>query len=553
MLPRLLDVPELSPAGPASVPAVCGGKRFVEVPGRDQTCLQARSVDDFVPPQAFVRLFDEILEVCDLSALEAYYPGGGRPAYPPQLLCKLVIYAQCVGVRSSREISRRLETDLNFMWLASELRIDHETLSDFRRGFRSQIKDIFKRLVHIAVKLGLARLEHISLDGTKLAACAARKAYDREGLEAVIKRIEEKIEKLMAEAEAADEAEDARLGKLRGDEIPKELLKAKGRRERLLAAQQALEASDQDLISVNDPEALVQKTQDGKRPGYNGQLAVDAENGFIVGENLVCDQNDTAQFMPMAEQAMENAGETPGAFAADSGYQSADTLEKLDKSELNGYINQQPAGKEGRFGHDDFSYDPAADTYTCPEGKALKFRDLKTLHEVEHRRYRAVSICRDCPSRGQCLSPKARYRELLIAPHEALLSAMRRKITTPEGERALQLRGQTVERTFGTMKAQLGLRQFLLRGLAGARAEFTLCALAVNVRKLVQWLREEGSLEQLRRAAKGEQGCASFFASFFAAVIAVFGCWAPLGSLRGGPEPRTGLALCAHPAGLKAA
>ena len=78
---------------------------------------------------------------------------------------------------------------------------------------------------------------------------------------------------------------------------------------------------------------------------------------------------------------------------------------------------------------------------------------------------------------------------------------MRAKLATPAGAAALQLRKQTVERTFGTMKAQLGLRQFLHRGLAAAQAEFTLCALAVNLQKLARWLQGGGSLEQLHKAA----------------------------------------------------
>jgi len=497
MTAPLFEFEIAQPAPAAAVKPACGGKQFVEVPSRDQMSFAVRRIDDFVPPEAFVRLFEAIMDTCDYSAFAACYPGGGRPAYSPKLLCKLLLYAQCVSVRSAREIARRLESDLNFMWLAHELRVDHETLSNFRRRFRAQLKELFRQLVRLGVALGLASLEHISLDGTKLAARAARQAHDETRLQAALQRLDERIEKLLAEAEAADAAEDAQLGKLRGDEVPRELQQAEARREKLQQALAALQESGQDHIALGDPEAPLQKTQDGKRPGYNGQLAVDAKTGFIVGEALVRDQNDTAQFMPLAEQAIENGGRPPGELAADSGYHSPETLQALAASELNGYINQHSSGKDGHFGHDDFDYDAATDTYTCPEGKALQFRDHKTLRDVKYRRYRAVCSCQDCPRRASCLSEKARYRELLVAPHEKLLSAMRRKIATPEGEGALQLRKQTVERTFGTMKAQLGLRQFLLRGLQGAQVEFTLCAMALNVRKLVQWLATQGSVEQL--------------------------------------------------------
>ena len=482
----------------------CGGKRFVELPSRSQTRLEVRSLDDLVPPDAFVRLFDAILDALDFSAFEAHHPGGGRPAFPPKLLCKLLLYGQCLSVRSAREVSRRLERDTHFMWLAHEVVVDHETLSNFRRAFRKELRRLFKQVARLGVLLGLASLEHVSLDGTKLAARAARQAYDEKGLQAALKRIDERIEKLMDEAEALDAAEDVRYGKSRGDEIPEQLQQAEARREKLQEALQALQQSEHDYIALGDFEAPLQKTQDGKRPGYNGQLAVDAKVGFVVGEQLVTDQNDTAQFVPLAEQTVENTGQTPQEFAADSGYHSPETLEALATPEgaaLNAYINQRRDDKHGHLGHDAFSYDEATDSYTCPEGKPLKYRDTKRLGKIDYRRYRAVCSCQDCPRRASCISEKARQRELLVSPHEPLLRAMRSKLATPEGEHALQLRKQTVERTFGTMKAQLGLRQFLLRGLEGAQVEFTLCAMAVNVRKLAQWLRTEGSLEQLREAA----------------------------------------------------
>ena len=512
MSPGLFDVAEPSALDAAGSKAACGGKRFVGVPGRDQMSFEVRRIDDFVPPDAFVRLFDAIMDECDYAPFEAHYRGGGRPAFPPRLLCKLLVYGQCVSVRSAREIARRLESDLNFMWLAHELRVDHETLSEFRRRFRAPIKDVFRQVVRLGVALGLASLEHLSLDGTKLAARAARQAYDEKRLQAALQRLDQRIDALLAEAEAADAADDAQFGKLRGDEVPPELRQAEARRAKLQEALATLHASGENHIALGDPEAPLQKTQDGKRPGYNGQLAVDSKTGFIVAEELVRDQNDTAQFMPLAQQAIENAGRAPNELAADSGYQSPETLEALAGSELNGYINQPRADKNGRFGHDDFAYDEASDTYTCPAGRTLKFCGIKHLRKTEYRRYRAVCTCKDCPQRERCLSAKARYRDLLVAPHDKLLSAMRRKVATPEGEHALQLRKQTVERTFGTIKAHLGLRQFLLRGLDGARVEFTLSALAVNVRKLAQWLRAGGSVEQLQAAAE-PAGCVWPFAS----------------------------------------
>jgi transposase len=509
MTPQLLDV-RPSKRRCAVPKPVCGGKRFVELPSREQVRFETRCLDDIVPPEAFVRMLDAILDALDFGAFEAEHPGGGRPAYPPRLLCKLLLFGQCVSVRSAREISRRIERDTHFRWLAHEVAVDHETLSEFRRDHSKQLRQVFKQVARIGVTLGLARMEHVSLDGTKLAAHAGRQAHDQKSLEAALKRIDERIDKLMDEAEALDAAEDQEFGRSRGDQIPQELQQAEARREKIQEALVALSQSEHDHIALNDFDATLQKTQDGKRPGYNGQLAVDAEVGYVLAEQLVTDQNDTAQFLPMAQQVVENAGQAPEEFAADSGYHSPETLEALAAREaeatpeapaLNAYINQRREEKRGRFAHDAFAYDAATDTYTCLEGKTLKYRGTRRLREITYRRFRAACSCADCPRRAECITEKVRYRELLVSPHDPLLRAMREKLATPKGEGALQLRKQTVERTFGTMKAQLGLRQFQLRGLEGAQAEFTLCATAVNVRKLAKWLQDGGSLEQLKEAA----------------------------------------------------
>jgi len=230
-------------------------------------------------------------------------------------------------------------------------------------------------------------------------------------------------------------------------------------------------------------------------------MAVDAEVGYVVAEEVTTAQNDSEQFVPLGDQAVGNLGQEPEVLVADGGYQSGGTLADVAEREWNAYIRQPATDSKGLFSHDEFTHDETSDTFTCPAGQPLVFRGLRYLREKPYRRYRAAHICTHCPQRAQCLSGQARYRELLVSEQEPLLRAMRQKLATPAGELALQKRKETVERTFGTIKAVFGLRQFLLRGLAGARIEFTLAALAVNLGKLVAWVRAGGSLVRLAAAA----------------------------------------------------
>ena len=478
MPPKLFDVqpdPDaLSPTKP-----IRNTKLFIDQPARDQTTFAPRCTDELVAPDAPVRALDEIMEQLDYSAFEERYRGGGRPAWPPKLMAKLLLFSYSSGVRSAREISRRLDYDLRFIWLAHEQRIDHQRFSEFRRSFAEQLHNLFAQTVRLALQMGLATLELVAIDGSKIAANASRRMVNDE-------EIQRAIDKALAEAEAIDAAEDADLGDARGDELPDELAKPEQRLEKLQEAKAALDESGQKCVSLTDPEAPPQKIAGEKRPGWNGQVAVDGASGILVGQDLVADQNDTAQFGPMSEQALENTGLKPDAIVGDRGYHSGENLRAADELDLNAFLPRQFRAATGRFEQADFEYDERADEFVCPAGKRLNFRrERKRRNGPSHLLYAtSAHDCRGCPLRAECLSARANRRELYVSAHAALARRMAERMDTDEGRWAMRQRKQTVELVFGVMKSVLGLRQFLLRGLAGARVEMSLCATAFNLRKL---------------------------------------------------------------------
>ncbi|GAJ00854.1 unnamed protein product, partial [marine sediment metagenome] len=146
MSDRLFEHPA-DQSAEAKVPPAKHCKRFIEVPGRDQLCFETRCTEDFVAEDAPVRAIDEIMERLDYSVFEQRYPGGGRPAWRPQLLAKILLFAYSEGIRSAREISRLLERDLHLMWLAHEQQIGHQRLSEFRRLFEAELAELFKQTV----------------------------------------------------------------------------------------------------------------------------------------------------------------------------------------------------------------------------------------------------------------------------------------------------------------------------------------------------------------------------------------------------------------------
>ena len=135
------------------------------------------------------------------------------------------------------------------------------------------------------------------------------------------------------------------------------------------------------------------------------------------------------------------------------------------------------------FHHSRFAYDPGADCYRCPEGRLLSFQRLK------HRRRRAsdaahAADCLACPAFGRCTT-STQGRRIEVSLHADALTAHRHWMQTAEARDACR-RKQLIEPVFGIIKEQQAGRRFLLRGLEAVRSEWTLLAVAFNLRTLAK-------------------------------------------------------------------
>jgi len=211
---------------------------------------------------------------------------------------------------------------------------------------------------------------------------------------------------------------------------------------------------------------------------------VDAASGVVVAQDVTDAQNDRDQFRPMIEQTIDNAGGKPQAAVADAGYESGNSLQAAHDPQVEAYIAQQSRPRREGFSQDDFDYHDERDEFICPAGKRLVYRREHNRQGTWLRQYAtAQADCRDCRLRDGCVSPKGK-RRLYVSHHAELARQMRCRLDSDAGWRVMRLRRQVVEPALGTIKSVLGLRQFLLRGLAGARVELTLAATALNLRKL---------------------------------------------------------------------
>ena len=194
---------------------------------REQMYLMPVSLKDWLPEGHLAWFILDAVEAIDLSKFYLKYraDGWGRAAYDPQMMVSLLLYAYCLGVRSSRQIERGCEVDVAFRVISGNLRPDYSTICRFRSENERELGILFTEVLRLCAEAGLVKAGVVALDGTKVKANASLSANRTQ------EHIEEEVRKMLAEAREKDEEEDRLFGRdSRGDEIPEEL---KDRRSRL--------------------------------------------------------------------------------------------------------------------------------------------------------------------------------------------------------------------------------------------------------------------------------------------------------------------------------
>ena len=189
----------------------------------DDYALLAHSPAQRLPEGDLVYFLLDCVPRLDLSRFYAPYEREkrGAPPFDPAMLVTLLLYSYCVGVFSSRKIAQACERNLAFLAIVGTERPDFRTISDFRKIHLARLEALFVEVLKLCALAGLAKVGTIALDGTKVKANASRhKAMSYDRMKADEARLKEEIAKLLAEAQASDDAEDLAHGRDRhGDQL----------------------------------------------------------------------------------------------------------------------------------------------------------------------------------------------------------------------------------------------------------------------------------------------------------------------------------------------
>jgi transposase len=220
-------------------------KRYLPV-DRSQPFLLPPSVQDFIPEDDLAWFLIDAVTAMDTTVFHsrARLGGAGRAGYDPDMLLTLLIYAYCLGQRSSRRIEQLCVRDLGFKVITGNRVVDHSTIAEFRAVHQDAVKTLFTQVLLLCAKAGLSRVGLVAVDGTKMAASASLgKTRERDTLAGEYDRLAAQVQAMLAEAAVTDTAQDALFGPdNRGDELPPALRRKAGRLARL---QEALRQIDQ--------------------------------------------------------------------------------------------------------------------------------------------------------------------------------------------------------------------------------------------------------------------------------------------------------------------
>jgi transposase len=474
-------------------------------------------LEEALPPEHPIHVFVDLVQGVDLKHFVIPPGPKGEKPYHPHALFGILAWGYLHGVRSARKLARLARQEATFVYLAGGGQPNYRTLARFRRDNAAAFTAVFQETVVLALRLGLARLGHVALDGTKLKANTSKhKAMSYGRMRQREAQLKEEIARLVDQAERQDAAEDQEFGvDSDGYSVADELARREARLAKIRTAREHLEAeqrADQGIAAGEQP-VIAEKEQRSfadddarimlmKRGAYdyayNAQAVVDAESGVIVAAaltNVAADMRHLPALVAEVRALRDGMG-LPGdrqtTVSADAGYFSGENADE-DGDGLDLLIaagRDDPAAattKATLYSVDRFGYDPVRDVWICPADKLLSVAPSTGQRgRPSTNQYVAASAdCAECPLRAACLKP-GEDRRLLQAKDRRSAGAMRFKLRQPGARQRYARRKAIVEPVFGQLKEARGFATLSVRGLARAAGEYLLACLAHNLGKLLR-------------------------------------------------------------------
>jgi hypothetical protein len=269
---------------------------------------------------------------------------------------------------------------------------------------------------------------------------------------------------------------------------------------------------------VTDVDCKVLPNKDGGfAPNYTPMATRDGHCGLVVDADVVNDSSEGPVALAAVDRIEQDLGKVPERVYADGAYGTGQNLAGMEDRKvelLTPVESSQPKegdaayrcdpvipvaedqrdklpmrGKPQKLDRSAFIYDEDSDCYYCPEGKRLNYEKTKRKDRlggpVAVRVYRCDQ-CADCPLAAKCLSQGAHGRTIERDPYEDHRNRAAARMASEQNQLLYKKRLPLAETVFGHIKATMGVRQFLLRGLENVQTEWLWICTAFNLDKLTR-------------------------------------------------------------------
>ncbi|MEH6704623.1 MAG: IS1182 family transposase [Galbibacter orientalis] len=458
---------------------------YLQGEDRDQLTLYTTCLDDMVPLDNTVRLIDQFVAALDLEQM-GFQPlaSQGRPPYHPADLLKLYIYGYMNRMRSSRQLEKECQRNLEVIWLLKNLKPDHNTIARFRKTNHKAIRRVFRYSVEMAKNFNLIGGQLIAGDSTKLRAQNSKKNnYNKKKVQRHLEYIDKKLEE---HNEALSKADGDRK-----QNIEKEIDHRKEQRKKYEAIAQRLKedkSSENPQLSTSDPDSRHQIVRGTiTEVCYTAQTTVDAKHKLFIDYKLT-NQNDKKAMGVMLRRAKSILRNNSFTALYDKGYHTGSEFYIADQLGIKTLVAVPAIGRSSQAPNPDYNaehfvYDKASDSYTCPQGHRLTSNQTQyKARNYTFKQYK-TKVCKTCPVRSECTTSKVNGK---VVQRSQYTEHIQRNIERVEANEMLYKKRQAlVEHPFGTIKRQWGFDHIMTKkGIRAASADLGLIALAYNLKRM---------------------------------------------------------------------
>ena len=509
----------------------------------DQAAMVVVNYKDQLQPGTFEHAVHYLIEnKLDLSIFYPRYQNddGGRPAYDPAILLKIILFAYSKGITSSREIQWCCETNIIFKALSCDTVPHFTTIAAFVSDRSLEIEDLFEQVLLICSEQDLLGNELFAIDGCKMSSNAAKE------WSGTFKELEQKRDKIKRqlryhikahkEQDNNDSRDEGRVQRTKqtidtlNDAFDKVDQFLKSASPRMGQGKRPKEVKS----NITDNESAKMTTSKGTIQGYNGIATVDKKHQIVVDAQAFGEGQEHHTLKPVLnkiEDRLKRLGISKNIYkdgvivTADTGYANEANMHYLHNNKIDAYIpdnkfrSRDPKFTEqkDKYGkrHQQqkknkplsvipptaFQFNPIDKTCMCPAGESMWINN-ESIDRYGHSKIYfegRLTKCRVCKLKTQCMknpssadTRKGHGRQVSFiikknSRSHTYTDWMKHRVDSDKGKQIYSHRMSVVEPVFANIGTNKKLNRFSLRGKQKVQAQWQLYCTVHNIEKLANY------------------------------------------------------------------